>query len=234
MLYAYQFQTKKTKSVLQKRLSTGLMLVGLVLILLVAYPIASWQLVYLMAGPNLLTPIAGPSAQVLGAVSAFNGTDDTNLNSWFAGSPPPVDPLLPKEELFYNITIPKVGIKQAVIDMGGEDLKKSLIAWPNSVKPGQPGEVIVFGHSALPSFYNPASYTTIFTHIYDLDYGEKVYLDYDGIRYTYEIESKKVIPPTDLSILEQHYDAPRIVMITCLPAGTLLLRGVVTARLVAT
>lgn len=219
---------------MQKRLSSLMLLVGFVLVLLVAYPIVSWQFVYLLSSPNLLTPIAGPSAGVLGAVSAFSGQDDTNINTWFAGSPPPVDSLLPKEELFYTLSIPKVGISQATVNMGGEDLKKSLIAWPNSVKPGQPGNVIIFGHSALPSFYNPRSYTSIFTHIYDLNYGEKVYIDYDGIRYTYEIESKKVIAPTDLSILEQRYDAPRIVMITCLPPGTLLLRGVVTARLVAT
>ena len=68
----------------------------------------------------------------------------------------------------------------------------------------------------------------------DLQPGDEILVFYDGVKYKFIVENKKIILPTDLSILEQHFDTSRLVLVTCLPAGTYLKRGVVTAKLVPT
>lgn len=180
-------------------------------------------------GPSLLNPMSRQSA-VLAATSA--AADFSNANNWFIGANSHPEGLQLSHVVSFNLSIPKLNIKKAQVVVDGGDLKKSLVGWATSVSPGSNGSVFVFGHSALPAFYSPSSYTTIFTHIYDLDYGDKIILDSDGVSYVYEVESKRIVKPDDLSVLEQRYDAPRLVMITCLPAGTYLNRGVVSARLI--
>lgn len=65
----------------------------------------------------------------------------------------------------------------------------------------------------------------------DLDDGDEILVDADGIRYKYIVFDKKVIEPTNLSVLEQRFDQAYLTLITCVPPGTLWKRGVVKARL---
>ena len=65
-----------------------------------------------------------------------------------------------------------------------------------------------------------------------LDDGDEIYLDYDQVRYRYLVVDKKVVEPTDLSVLEQRFDAGYVTLITCVPPGTIWKRGVIRARLV--
>jgi len=230
MLYAYTFVQPKKKSKTAKAFSTLFFFIGILLVGIVAFPVASWQIAYVLASPNLLVPIVR-EPNVLAAVTTNNSRDFTDPNNWFDAKPVTVTNQAPLSFNLFTLSIPKLKIKQALVEIGGVDLKKSLIAWPSSVAPGAVGSVFIFGHSALPIYYSPNNYTTIFTHIYDLDYDEPIIIEADGVTYKYVVESKKIIAPTDLSILEQKYDAARLVMVTCLPAGTYLMRGVVTAKL---
>lgn len=210
-------------------------IIGLFALGIVVYPMIRWQINFTLANPNLLTPLV-KSTVVLGAEPVENvnikDKDFTDINNWFEGQESKITlgPQFSAVE-FFKLRIPDLKI-DADVEVGGTDLKKSLIAWPTSVAPGAYGSIFVFGHSALPAFYSPSRYNTIFTHIYDLPYGARIAIDHDSVTYTYEIEGKKIIQPTDLSILEQRYDAPRLILITCLPAGTYLTRGVITAKLV--
>ncbi len=61
--------------------------------------------------------------------------------------------------------------------------------------------------------------------------GEKIYVTYDGIRYTYSVQKKVEVKPEDTYILEQEYAAKQLKLVTCVPEGTYLRRGVVLAQL---
>lgn len=166
--------------------------------------------------------------------------DYTNLNNWF-------EPLngeklafgndsTPEDE--YSIDIPKLNIANAKVKMGGTDLNNSLIAYPGTAKPGELGAPVVFGHSVLRQFYNPSEkntrrYTSIFSTIMTLKKGDEIFVTHDGVRYTYIVQEKTEVKPTDVYILNQQYDAARLKLVTCTPEGTYLRRGVVTAQLIS-
>jgi len=74
----------------------------------------------------------------------------------------------------------------------------------------------------------------MFTFIMDLKDGDDVFIDYDGIRYHYQVISKKVVEADDISVLEQRFDTAYVTLITCVPPGTLWKRGIIKAKLVKT
>jgi sortase A len=58
---------------------------------------------------------------------------------------------------------------------------------------------------------------------------DRIYVDYKGTRYIYRISSTKVVPPTDISVLN-HGDDPQLTLITCTPVGTNKNRLIVQAK----
>lgn len=255
MLYAYVKSQQPTaaatgiaiKTRRSRRLSNVLslfsLLVGLFLIGQVVYPIASWYVTFIpmysqsiasplsssyAPTPNIFSaPVKAQETVSLGADSAVY--DSFRPSTWFPAAP--TVSAKNSELKNYTISIPKLKIDAATVEIGGEDLKKSLVAWPTSALPGNFGVNIIFGHSELPQFASPNNYSGIFTFLMDLKEGDDIFVDYDGIRYRYSVIDKKIIDPTDLSILEQRFDAAYLVVITCEPPGTLWKRGVVRARL---
>jgi LPXTG-site transpeptidase (sortase) family protein len=166
--------------------------------------------------------------------------DYTNLTNWFQTPDGQKlafgDQSLPEDT--YTVDIPKLNITNAVVLMGGSDLNKSLIAYPGTAKPGDLGAPVVFGHSVLRQFYNPSEknsrrYTSIFSTIMTLKKGDEIFVTHDGVKYTYIVQEKTEVKPTDVYILNQQYDAARLKLVTCTPEGTYLRRGVVTAQLVS-
>lgn len=224
-------------------ISSTLFLAGLFLIGQVAYPILGW---YLFVMPGYSSGIASPlsttfenkslpaypaqvQAEEASGVTTPKSTDPSyNANTWFVGAR---SDRVNSELKVFNLSVPKIKIDSATVQIGGDDLKKSLVAWPTSAPPGSFGNTIVFGHSELPQFASPSNYSGIFTHLMDLDLGDSVLVDYDGIRYRYVVSDKTVVSPTDLSVLEQRFDSAYLTLITCVPPGTVWKRGVVKAKL---
>ena len=132
----------------------------------------------------------------------------------------------------YTISIPKLKISNAVVEIGGEDLSKSLVQYPQTALPGHLGATIIFGHSILPQFFNPKNYLSIFSLIPTLDLGDDIVVKYDGITFTYRVIDKVEVKPTNLSVLDQPYDNEYLRLITCTPPGLYLRRGVITAALI--
>ena len=62
--------------------------------------------------------------------------------------------------------------------------------------------------------------------------GDEIYVTYDNVKYTYVVQEKTEVKPTDVYILSQKYDAQSLKLVTCTPEGTYLRRGVITAQLV--
>jgi LPXTG-site transpeptidase (sortase) family protein len=162
--------------------------------------------------------------------------DYTNLSNWFPNSSLPDSS--EESTVEYQLDIPAVNIENARIKMGGTNLDHNLIQYPGTAMPGQSGEPVIFGHSVLRQFYNPSEknprrYFSIFSKIMTLKPGDKIYLTYDNIKYTYEVREHDVVDPDDTAILEQRYDMKALKLVTCYPEGTYLKRGVVTAELVS-
>ena len=154
--------------------------------------------------------------------------DATLINSWLPKATASAIPTV----RYYTISIPKVRIENATVEFGANDLKKSLIGWTDSSLPGSLGTNIVFGHSTLPQFYNPVSYTTIFSLLPTLERGDPIYLNYDGVSYKYLVFDMKTVDPEDYSILDQRFDDSYLTLITCVPPGTYWKRLVVKAKVV--
>lgn len=165
-----------------------------------------------------------------------NELDYTNLSNWFPNLH--LTPSEAEEQVEYQLDIPSLRIERAKIKIGGTNLDHSLIQYPGTAEPGQLGSPVIFGHSILRQFYNPSvnntrRYFSIFSTIMTLKTGDKIYVTRDSVRYTYVVTKKDVVKPEDTFILEQAYDAKRLKLVTCVPEGTYLRRGVVTAELVA-
>lgn len=169
--------------------------------------------------------------------------DYTNLSNWFEGGIE-TDGLTPagsqgqaQSVVEYLVDIPKVNVKSAKVIVGGTDLNRSLIQYPGTALPGQPGAPVIFGHSVLRQFYspletNPRRYTSIFSYIMTLVPGDRIHITHENVRYTYVVQSKTEVKPTDTYILSQQYDSRQLKLVTCVPEGTYLRRGVITAQLV--
>ena len=171
-----------------------------------------------------------------GPVMLNSALDYTDLSNWFQGLEG-VDFQASQEVVTYTIDIPKVNVKDAEVIVGGTDLNRSLIQYPGTALPGQPGAPVIFGHSVLRQFYNPQltnprRYNSIFSYIMTLEAGDKIYVTQDNVRYTYVVQSKSEVKPTDTYILSQRYDNRLLRLVTCVPEGTYLRRGVITAQLV--
>lgn len=133
---------------------------------------------------------------------------------------------------YYTVSIPKLKIKDAAAEIGGDDLAKNLIHYRGTALPGRAGNAVVFGHSVLPQFFDPENYLTIFSNLPRLKVGDEVIVSYDGITYRYKVEDMFEVMPEDIQVLEQRYDDSYITLVTCVPPGTYLRRLVARGRLI--
>jgi sortase A len=189
------------------------------------------DMLYATTSAPSLTPNASPISNVPQAVGAE--PDYSKVSNWFPGA----YQASPEKPGSYIISIPGLKIENAEVKIGGEDLNESLIHYAGTALPGELGSPVVFGHSILRQFYNPSEknkdrYKSIFSTIMTLKTGERIYIEYDGVKYTYEVKDKVEVYPEDLFILEQRYTNRELKLITCVPEGTYLRRGVVVAQLV--
>jgi LPXTG-site transpeptidase (sortase) family protein len=107
-------------------------------------------------------------------------------------------------------------------------LHNGVVHYPGTAVPGQPGNVVIFGHSS-GQWWAPGHYKFIFTLLNKLAYGDKIYIDYQGTRYIYRVSNTKVVLPTDLSVLNQS-SGHILTLMTCTPVGTSAKRLIVQAQ----
>lgn len=186
---------------------------GLVILVSSVWPIIEYQLTDAKSYTTMLTPL------VLEKNDTNNEKMDfTKASNWFpeAGSQRTFEE---SKVAFYNISIPKLKIEDAVVAIGGEDLSKSLVQYPGTALPGKNGNAVIFGHSVLPIFYNPKNYMAIFSTLPTLKNGDEIYIKYDGVLFTYKVEEIFEIYPSDIQILEQNNSDSFVTLVTCTPPG---------------
>jgi sortase A len=189
---------------------------GLTILAAVVLPIVSYSLDGGTRFDQYLSPV--PEDEVLSeeSIDPDNiGVDYTKASNWF----PTEENFEVSKVRYYNLSVPKLGIEDATVSIGGEDLSKSLIQYPGTALPGKRGNAVVFGHSILPQFFDPKNYTAIFSTLPSMRKGDKIYVRYDGISYIYISEEIFEVKPTDLEILAQNITDSFITLITCTPPG---------------
>lgn len=215
---------------------------GMAMITIVIYPILIYQIQYI---PNtfrkeLIKPVkifenyeiqatSEEQVQKQKVFSNLSQVDTTNARVWFPDAKF-VKTTAPKITN-YTLSIPKLDIANADVEVGSENLKKSLVHYPGSSLPGELGNPVIFGHSTLPIFYNPKNYETIFSTLPEIQKGDKILARVDGIEYTYVVYNLFTVDPSEIDVLEQKYDTYDMSVITCVPPGTTWKRLIVKARL---
>lgn len=183
---------------------------GVAVLIYVLFPILSYRLAEGTEFRQYLSPV--PEGEVMAAESI----DFTKASNWFDIETPAYDI---SKVRYYTLSIPRLGIRDATVAIGGEDLEESLIQYPGTALPGKRGNAVVFGHSILPQFFNPKNYLSIFSTLPTLKKGDDIVVRYDGITYDYLVEELFEVQPTDLEILAQNTTDSYVTLITCTPPG---------------
>ncbi len=131
----------------------------------------------------------------------------------------------PKSE--HNVIIPKINVDIPVVydEPSIEDgaiqkaLQRGAVHYATTSSPGQKGNAVIFGHSSN-NIFNPGNYKFAFTLLSRVSIGDIFYLTKDGTRYTYKIYQKEVVPPTEVSVLDNTNKVASATLITCDPPGT--------------
>lgn len=139
----------------------------------------------------------------------------------------------------FGIVIEKINANAKVIpDINPADersyanaLAQGVAEAAGSTRPGQPGNLFIFSHSA-DAPWNITRFNAIFYLLRELEVGDRISIFYQGRRYDYEVFDKQVVAPSDVSFLQNKYDVPVLTLQTCDPPGTLNHRLIVLAKLV--
>jgi sortase A len=120
-----------------------------------------------------------------------------------------------------NVDIPTVydeeSINEAAVQRALED---GILHYPTTPEPGQVGNSVFFGHSSN-NILNRGKYKFAFVLLNRLEPGDTFMLEKDGTRYVYRVYDTKIVPPTDLSVLDPDPGRESIAtLITCDPPGT--------------
>lgn len=197
------------KGKIKKTFSVILAFFGIILILISVVPILG----YLSYSRENFTDLKNPLYK-----EEVNEFDSKKASEWFFDNVSQEDFQLPKVS-YYTLSIPKLEIEKATTSIGGEDLSKSLIHYPGTALPGRVGNSVIFGHSVLPVFYDPKNYLSIFSKLPQLEKGNEIIIEFDGVTFTYLVEDLFEVKPQDIQILEQNSSSPYLTLVTCTPPG---------------
>ena len=103
--------------------------------------------------------------------------------------------LIPKIKLDAVIT---EGTSHTALTLGPGHLQESAV-------PGDIGNSVIAAHR-----------DTFFRHIYELNAGDDIYVERHGKQFHYVVTEKRVVQPTDVSVLDNSSEA-RLTLITCYP-----------------
>lgn len=220
-----------------KFLGVLLIIAGIFLSTYSFLPLISWQIYFqpALASQKIESPI--PKTTVLNAdlieslirESKNNIVlDYTNASNWY----PDFDAKRRLPDFTYQMSIPKLGLKDLIVSTKDNDLTRHLVNYQGTALPPDKGNAVVFGHSTLPQLFNPKDYKTIFANAYKMEVGDEITVKIDRVNYKYKVTKITVVEPEDMSVLSQDYSGNFLTLITCTPPGTVWKRLVIKAKMV--
>jgi LPXTG-site transpeptidase (sortase) family protein len=156
-----------------------------------------------------IAPFIQPSRHVSATPIILNG------DSVAASDVPEV--IIPK----INVQIPVV-YDQAAVDESAiqSSLEQGVVHYSTTVAPGQQGNAAIFGHSSN-NIFNKGKYKFAFVLLHELVPGDIFYLSYNKTVYTYKVFDKKIVAPSEVSVLNSvPGKTATATLITCDPPGT--------------
>jgi sortase A len=127
-----------------------------------------------------------------------------------------------------EVIIPKINVEIPVVyNIGSVEesaiqtaLERGVIHYDSTSVPGQKGNVAIFGHSSN-NIFNKGAYKFAFVKLRTLEPGDVFHLTYNGKVYSYKTYAKRVVDPTETTVLNPVLDkVATATLITCDPPGT--------------
>lgn len=136
----------------------------------------------------------------------------------------------------FHLIIPKLNISAPIIpDVDGNDkdayfkaLESGVAHYKGTAKPGDGGNIFIFGHSSF-YWWKKGDYKEIFKPLGDLKKGDEIIVWREGKEYKYKVTETKLVPPTEVSVLNPT-KTEQVTLMTCWPPGTTEKRLIVIAK----
>lgn len=132
---------------------------GFIILVSVLFPIAQYEATSRQKYPSLISPIVEEDETRV----TFEDMDYTRASNWFSSGAKRED-FVSSKVSHYTLSIPSLGIEDATVAIGGEDLSENLIQYPQTALPGKTGNTVIFGHSILSYFFDPEITWQSFRH----------------------------------------------------------------------
>lgn len=165
-------------------------------------------------------PLTGQVITLPETGDASDDANNANSNSYFA------------------ISMPTLGVNDLLISHPTDLTHNGLLAPLKTgvghlfSYPGQNGKILIYGHSSSYP-WDSSEFTKIFRQINKLQVGERVYVNYHGTLYTYEVTHKQAVDAKDTSAYAQE-GKEELILYTCWPPDSVKQRYLVHAKLVET
>lgn len=185
----------------------------------------SWSLVLVLVGAVLLSYVGYSYFSMYHEQQRLaQEWEEQQRQAQSSGADGSATPVTSQDDGLTRVSIPKISLDAIIVEGTSH---KQLKLGPGHVKntpiPGEAGNSVISAHR-----------DTFFRHIYELSKGDDIIVKRLGRTFTYEVVSKKIVEPDDMSVLAQSKDA-KLTLITCYPIyyiGPAPKRLVVTAKLV--
>ncbi len=151
--------------------------------------------------------------------------------------------LLPYEN---RIIIPRIGKNIPLVDIlvethpnyesmhetFMEELKKGVVRYPGTAKPGEVGNAFIFGHSSNYPWVQ-SEYNDVFSLLDQLQDGDDITIYYYQKKYVYKVIDRATVKPGDIQTLQKRDPTKKeLSLMTCWPIWTTLERLIIFAELV--
>ena len=134
--------------------------------------------------------------------------------------------IIPKINVDIPVVYDEPSISEAAVQKA---LERGVLHYATTPNPGEIGNGVIFGHSSN-NILNKGQYKFAFVLLNRLETGDTFMLQKDGKRYIYRVYDKKVVKPTDLSVIGAATRPSSFTLITCDPPGTSINRLVVVGE----
>lgn len=98
-------------------------------------------------------------------------------------------------------------------------LRDGVVVHPTSHAPGAVGNFFATGHSSY-YVWDSGRFKDVFALLHEVKIGDTVEVYWNGQKFEYTIKEEKIVPPTDISVLNHPTDRSILTLMTCTPVGT--------------
>jgi sortase A len=207
-----------------KKLSTFLILIGIIIILIPV--LGNWYTSYqqeMLYQEFLSNQEVVPSIDVLEEAFSENSpvTDVTTPNPISV----PEEAEAYKPTILGRIKLPSVSIDLLLVEgTTSKDLNWGAGHITTTPMPGQIGNCAIAGHRNY-------TFGTYFSQLGEVKIGDLITVEYNDTSYTYEAYEILTVLPTDTSVLAQTDQESILTLITCAPKGSNTHRLIIHARI---